>query len=842
MALWRFNSAKVKRECNRSGVGGFIIASKACSLIGVFLLYDRPITLPFSLRSTRLFALTLIAISLAVAAPVGAQAQSPEPAAQETTADPQQALGQLIEVLRDDAAREALIGELEANLPADAADAAAPEEQSPSEEFLSLGTQISDFTRGTVEGVARSLGQLWRQLGDAPRIFAALNVGELDGLGGILGHIALLVVATYGGLIILRRLAAGPRARLRYLFRRGGWIAKPLALILELALDILAALIPYALGYTVAVSFLGVPGQISLEHSLYLNAFLMIEIVLAVLRTVLSPSEAEQRLVHVSDASARAIMGWSRLLVSLFVFGQMMLLPLVTATVSFSAGRAISVVMVLLTLIAAAIGVLVARTPVREKLMTFVSNPEARRGLSLPIQYWHVFALLYIAILAIVALTRSTSQFQAYLWSNAQIGIAALVGFIILNIIKRITANGITLPEPVRRRSPELQRQLNAVVPVVLKVVRFIVIAVVIIVCLHGLGFFNFVDFIESEFGARVAGSAVTILMILGLAIIAWVALNAWVDNQINPELAPRTTARKRTLFALMRNALTIAIIVITLMFVLSEVGINIAPLIASAGVIGLAIGFGAQKLVQDIITGIFIQLEGAIDVGDVVAVGGISGSVERLTIRSVSLRDVEGSYHIIPFSSVDTVTNFMRGFSYALVDMGVSYREDAAYVKQAMLDAFEELRAQEEFKNAVIGEFEWMGVNAFAASEVVFRGRIKTLPGQQWGIKRAYNGIIKRIFDERGIEIPYPHQTLYFGEDKTGKAPPIRVLGQVVEDTTQGQGTAPTPIRQDENSIEAPAASKPKRRRSTKKAATLPPEAQLPDADEGPDGESEDR
>jgi small conductance mechanosensitive channel len=173
---------------------------------------------------------------------------------------------------------------------------------------------------------------------------------------------------------------------------------------------------------------------------------------------------------------------------------------------------------------------------------------------------------------------------------------------------------------------------------------------------------------------------------------------------------------------------------------------------------------------------------------------------------------------------------------------MGVSYREDTAYVKQAMLDAFEELRADEQFKNAVIGDFEWMGVNAFAASEVVFRGRIKTLPGQQWGIKRAYNGIIKRVFDERGIEIPYPHQTLYFGEDKTGKAPPLRVLGQAADETTQGQGTAPTPVKQTEEGIEVPPTPKPRRRRSKAKANTIPPEAHLPDVDEGPDSDGDDK
>ncbi|SDG25406.1 mechanosensitive ion channel domain-containing protein [Pelagibacterium luteolum] len=782
----------------------------------------RPLTLLLS-------ALFVLVLALPLAAQEAAEPQS----------DPQQALSQLIEVLRDDAARDALIAELEASA---AESGAAPEEATQTvdatDELRSIGGRISDVTRNAVENTAASLSQLWRQLSNTPQIFSALSISQLNSLWDILTNVAILIVLTYAGLMLVRRLSHAPRERLRALFNSGGWIAKPVALILEFVLDLLAAALPYAIGYGVAVSFLGDAGEIRLEHALYLNAFLIVEVIMAIALTIVSPNIPEQRLVHLSDGEARTVMRWLRLLISLFVFGQMLVLPLLTASVSFAAGRAISIVLLLLTLLTAAVAVLVARKPVKYKMMAMIENKEARRGLALPIKNWHIFALLYLGLLAVVALTRTSVQFQAYIWDNLQVVIAILVGIIVLNIIKRMTRGGILLPENVRRRSPELQRQLQHIVPAILKVVRFIVITSIVVFCLHKLGFFNFVDFIEGEFGARVAGSLVTILVILALSIIAWVGLNAWVDSQVNPTLAPAATARKRTLFALMRNALTIAIIVVTLMFILSEIGINIAPLLASAGVLGLAIGFGAQKLVQDIITGIFIQLEGAIDVGDVVSVGGISGSVERLTIRSVSLRDVEGSYHIIPFSSVDTVTNFMRGFSFALIDMGVSYREDAAYVKQAMSDAFDELKADPQIKNAIIGDFEWFGVNAFGASEVVFRGRIKTLPGQQWGIKRAYNGIVKRIFDERGIEIPFPHQTLYFGEDKTGKAPPIRVMSQTVEEATQGQGTAPTAIIQSDDGIEVP---KPKRKRKPK-TKTVPVEQQLPDVDEGPDADEDSR
>lgn len=204
-------------------------------------------------------------------------------------------------------------------------------------------------------------------------------------------------------------------------------------------------------------------------------------------------------------------------------------------------------------------------------------------------------------------------------------------------------------------------------------------------------------------------------------------------------------------------------------MLVLAELGVNIGPLLAGAGIIGLAVGFGSQKLVQDVINGAFIQFENAMNEGDMVTVGGITGIVERLTIRSVSLRTVDGAYHLIPFSSVDSVTNFMRNFSYYVADIGVAYKEKIPEVKQAMEDAFSNLK-QTEYGVYIIDDFEMHGVTEFGESAITVRARIKTTPGQQWAVGRAYNEIIKGVFDERGIEIPFPHMTLYLGGDKQDK------------------------------------------------------------------------
>jgi moderate conductance mechanosensitive channel len=208
----------------------------------------------------------------------------------------------------------------------------------------------------------------------------------------------------------------------------------------------------------------------------------------------------------------------------------------------------------------------------------------------------------------------------------------------------------------------------------------------------------------------------------------------------------------------------------------LSEIGIDIAPLIASAGVLGLAIGFGAQKLVQDVITGLFILLEDSISVGDVVEVAGIGGVVEELSIRSIRLRDISGSVHTIPFSSVGTVTNLTKDFSFYVADIAIAYREDPDQVIEVCRAIVEEMRGEPAFERDILEPLDVLGVDQFADSAVIVKVRIKTKPIRQWAAGREFNKRMKKRFDELGIEIPFPHLTIYFGEDKTGNAPPGRL------------------------------------------------------------------
>jgi moderate conductance mechanosensitive channel len=805
--------------------------------------FDRPM-----LARTLLFVLALL---FSLATPLTANAQIPglslpssgnassEEAPQAT--EPGATLQLLINVLRDDTAREALITELEQGLAATgeapAAEEAQPESLLTPLELRSVGGQIADFTQWIAESGARSLIGVWNQIVAAPAIFSALSMDDVDVVVSIVVDLLSLILITYGGFFAMRALTERFRDKLRLTVRNEGWFARIVAVTLAFVVDIVSAIVPWALGYVVALSILGIPGDISFAHSLYLNAFVLIEVSMALLRVVLAPQKPEARLVHLKDAYARAVMRWSRIFISLFVFGQFLVLPLFNRTVSLGAGRAISILGLLLVLGLAVVAVMRAHGAVSKMLVRWIPGTRSKRLLRTLIRYWHVPVLFYLGILALIAISRPLDGFYTVLLANGQIAIAILAGMIAANILTKMIGKGIHLPQGISQRVPLLELRLNSFVPRVLWVLRIFVVAAVIIFCLHALGLFNFMAFLESQFGARLAGAIVTVTIILLVTFVLWLVLNSWVDYRIHPDYGMSVSSRERTLLVLLRNAATIALIVITLMFVLSEIGINIAPLLASAGVIGLAVGFGAQKLVQDIITGIFIQLEGAIDVGDVVSIGGISGVVERLTIRSASLRDVEGSYHIIPFSSVDTVTNFMRGFSFALIDMGVAYREEEAEVKQAMFDAFNELKQDKEMAAGIIGDFEWMGVNSFGASEVVFRGRIKTLPGKQWGIKRAYNAIVKRIFDARDIEIPFPHQTVYFGADKRGKAPPVHVTSDanpLVEAQQKAQSDSSDTAIANTEPAAKPAPKRPRRKKAK------PDVEQLPDVDAGPDVEED--
>lgn len=228
---------------------------------------------------------------------------------------------------------------------------------------------------------------------------------------------------------------------------------------------------------------------------------------------------------------------------------------------------------------------------------------------------------------------------------------------------------------------------------------------------------------------------------------------------------SPAQRRRADTLTHVLRDVARIFIVAVGTMMVLSEIGIDLKPLLAAAGLGGLAIGFGAQSLVKDVISGFFILLEDSIAVGDVVEIAGVSGLVEEVKLRTITLRDVSGSVHVVPNGIVDRVKNMTKGYSYYVFDIGVAYREDVDRVMAVLVDIAAELQADPQYASDILAPLEMLGVDRFDDSAVVIRCRIKTLPIQQWRIGREMNRRIKKTFDTKGIEIPFPHRTIYWGQ-----------------------------------------------------------------------------
>lgn len=222
-----------------------------------------------------------------------------------------------------------------------------------------------------------------------------------------------------------------------------------------------------------------------------------------------------------------------------------------------------------------------------------------------------------------------------------------------------------------------------------------------------------------------------------------------------------------KTLLQLVNWTGSILIVGTVSYMLLENFGINMAPLLAGAGIAGLAFGFGGQYLIRDVINGIFILLEGQYRIDDVVKIGEHGGLVESVNLRHTRLRDLEGRVIYIPNGEIKSVINFTKEYSQALLDVGVAYKENVDHVMEVIAQVAKEMREDPYFGKLILDKLEMLGVDAFADSQVTIKCRIKTLPIKQWEVAREFRRRLKNRFDELGIEIPFPHQTVYFGSAK---------------------------------------------------------------------------
>lgn len=233
---------------------------------------------------------------------------------------------------------------------------------------------------------------------------------------------------------------------------------------------------------------------------------------------------------------------------------------------------------------------------------------------------------------------------------------------------------------------------------------------------------------------------------------------------------------RAKTLTSVIQNFLIILVLVVAAITVIGQLGIEIAPLLATAGIAGVAIGFAGQSLIKDIINGFFLLLWDQIRVGDYVQISDKSGLVEMINLKMTVLRDWSGNVHYIPNGSIDIVTNMTKDYSRYVFEIGVAYREDVDEVMAVIRDVDSELRKDPDFKKDILEPIEIFGLDKFADSAIIIKARTTTKPLKQWRIGREFNRRLKKRFNEEDIEIPFPHTTLYIGQDKKGEAAPLRI------------------------------------------------------------------
>lgn len=244
---------------------------------------------------------------------------------------------------------------------------------------------------------------------------------------------------------------------------------------------------------------------------------------------------------------------------------------------------------------------------------------------------------------------------------------------------------------------------------------------------------------------------------------------------EADPIVKRNREQRARTLASLLNNIAAVIIGVVGLLTILTIMGLKIAPILATAGIAGLAISFGAQSLVKDIINGIFILIEGQFGIGDVIRVGETAGQVEKMTLRATMLRDAEGIAHILPNGEITRVSNLTKAWSRSMLDIRVAYKEDVDRVIAVLRDLGDEIAADPEWGHLIIDKPETLGVQNFTESAVIIRMITKTLPLKQWEVGRELRRRIKKRFDEENIEIPYPHVTVYWGQGRPGSAGEVR-------------------------------------------------------------------
>jgi len=717
-------------------------------------------------------AALLVLLFLAVTSPVWALDSNGDRSITENEIE------ELVQTLEDDSERERFISELKAIVAAKQAlnnddtnaSAGASALKNISDGLSHVGDELLKLAKGITDipAAARWFGDEWAE--EKSREIWVEMVWKMAVVIG--GGILAAFIVSFG----LRR----PRKFLESSSRPKAWL-RPLMLLAYNLLRVIPALGFAGAGYGL-MTVLDPHEVVRLVALSAINAHVIAVLLKAAANQGLAPYTPNLRTATINNRTAMYCVIWWRRLINIAVYGYFICQA--ALLLGLPEGGYQALVKLLGILVVALLISLILQN--RIIFADWIrSSGERKRWRAFFIvayrvaDFWHVMAIMYVLAGGMLAAAQGLNGFLFFLKSSAaSIAIIWAMGFALIGIQKAVD-RGFRLRPEVSERYPGMQERINRYLPVARSIIQVLVIALAIVVVAESWNLDVF-TWLATETGGIIVGRIATIIAIGLVALTIWEILSSVIDRYLtatDPDGQQKEySQRALTLLPLARNALRIVIGVVAVLMILSEIGIDVTPILAGVGVIGLAIGFGAQTLVKDVITGVFILFENSLAVGDVVSIGGASGVVESISIRSIRLRDVRGNVHNIPFSATSTVTNMTKEFSYYLIDAGVAYRENYDEVAAVMHEVGEDMRSDGEIGDDILAPIEIMGLDSFGDSAVIVRARIKTVAGKQWGLGREYNRRLKEAFDARGIEIPYPHQTIFFGEDKKGLAPPAHI------------------------------------------------------------------
>ncbi len=513
-----------------------------------------------------------------------------------------------------------------------------------------------------------------------------------------------------------------------------------------------------------------------------LDAYVFCRVVLCVMRMLVAPRQPKLRLVHISTQGARFAVRLTWVVVAISAFGHAL------GQIGLMLGMYPSAELAWLKLVALVVHVILivavlrVRAPVARRLRAPLDKVGPGRTGALATlrnriaRQWHLIAIFWLVaswlVWAVEVQGGLSRLFQFFLETSAVFIGARLVAIVLLGGVDRIFRLG---PDALHAY-PGLEERASFYYPVIRQLMGVSVAALTVLALLEAWGFAPLGWLGSSRLGNQVLSALALIVLTVVLAVVAWEAANAGIERylaRLSQDEQPGRAARLRTLLPFLRTSLLVTILIIVVLTVMSQIGVNIAPLLAGAGVIGIAVGFGSQKLVQDLITGLFLLLENAMQVGDWVTVAGLSGTVETLSIRTIRLRAGDGSIHIIPFSSVTTVNNTNRDFAYAAVSVGVAYKEDTDRVSDELGNIVAGMRADPLFRSQILSDFSLWGVDQLGDFAVTIKGQVQTTAAGRWPVQREINRRIKKRFEALGIEIPFPVHTVLVGEAAPPERPP---------------------------------------------------------------------